>query len=187
MPKATKKSKKARKAIEEEVYSVERIINKKITNNKVYYYLKWHGYPESENTWEPEENLNCPNLIKEFEANFLAEQPAEAKSESKSTEDIPQGSSSDSSSATAAGQGKTGSKKSKQPKTQKVKVETAKGKTPINSSDGKAKNSLEKFAQEDGEQKVYVSGFAKKWEAEEILGATEEDGQMLFLIKWLVS
>lgn len=63
----------------EEEYVVERIIDKRIVDGQIEYFLKWKGYPESENTWEPRENLvGAPKLIKSFEAKLVREQTPRA-------------------------------------------------------------------------------------------------------------
>ncbi len=51
---------------DEEEYEVEEILDKRRHYRKIQYLVKWKGYPLSEASWEPEANLNCPELLKAF-------------------------------------------------------------------------------------------------------------------------
>jgi hypothetical protein len=45
--------------MEEEAYEVEKILDKsQDENGQTIYKVKWKGYPDSDCTWEPEENLS---------------------------------------------------------------------------------------------------------------------------------
>ncbi|XP_028933826.1 histone-lysine N-methyltransferase SUV39H2 isoform X2 [Ornithorhynchus anatinus] len=47
-------------------FEVEYLCNYKVEKDMEYYLVKWKGWPESTNTWEPLENLKCPLLLKQF-------------------------------------------------------------------------------------------------------------------------
>ncbi|EFC40238.1 SprT domain-containing protein [Naegleria gruberi] len=51
----------------DDVYSIERIIKKRVKNKLVEYYVKWEGYPSSENTWVKESDIVGQDIIEEFE------------------------------------------------------------------------------------------------------------------------
>ncbi|CAJ1055187.1 histone-lysine N-methyltransferase SUV39H1 isoform X1 [Xyrichtys novacula] len=47
-------------------FEVEFLCDYKKTKEKEFYFVKWRGFPESDNTWEPKKNLKCAKLIKQF-------------------------------------------------------------------------------------------------------------------------
>jgi hypothetical protein len=52
---------------EVEEFIVEKVLAKRIKNGRVEYLLRWKGYTKDDDTWEPLENLDCADLIEQYE------------------------------------------------------------------------------------------------------------------------
>jgi len=53
--------------IKEREYLVEKILDaRKISPKKFEYLIRWDGYSSEHDTWEPQHNLNCEKLMKDF-------------------------------------------------------------------------------------------------------------------------
>ncbi len=66
---STKRIKKTRnntKKFEETVYYVEAIRSMELRNGQQYYYVKWMGYPEFLNTWEPRSHIRHTPAYAEY-------------------------------------------------------------------------------------------------------------------------
>ena len=52
----------------EEEYKVEKVINHWHSGRArtLQYLIKWKGYPEADNTWEPADQVHAPHLIKAY-------------------------------------------------------------------------------------------------------------------------
>merc|ERR1711892_1068481 len=110
-------------------YEVEKILESRVRKGKTEYLIKWKGYDnEEDNTWEPQENLDCEDKIVDFE---------------------------------------------KQRKDKEAKAAGSKG-------EKRKSEAAEKKEKDDNKPR----GFARGLTAERIIGATNDPGELFFLIKW---
>ncbi|XP_013394122.1 histone-lysine N-methyltransferase SUV39H1-A [Lingula anatina] len=66
-------------------FEVETILDHAEEDGVTYYFIKWRGWPLSYNTWEPEENLNCPEILEAYKENL--NKPSKRKREADSDDD----------------------------------------------------------------------------------------------------
>ncbi|KAG2226374.1 hypothetical protein INT45_000542 [Circinella minor] len=60
---------------DENMFEVEKILAMKEEFGMRRYLIKWKNYDDSENSWEPEDNLSCPELLEQFKATVNKQPP----------------------------------------------------------------------------------------------------------------
>jgi hypothetical protein len=63
----------------EEQYEVEAVRAHRRHRRKLQYLIKWKGYPESDNIWEPVDNVQAPLLIRKYHETHPLEDKRPAK------------------------------------------------------------------------------------------------------------
>lgn len=152
----------------EEEYVVEKIVDRRERKGKVEYLLKWKGYDSGSNSWEPRENLDCPELIKAFEqsrTDAAKKDGAAAGKKRTTTKKKRTGGESENDNDGSDDEGRDDN------------ASTKSNKSKSNDDGGDPK-------QADGEAVEELNGFEKGYVPEKILGATEGDNELLFLIQW---
>ena len=67
-------------------FVVEKILDKRVRNGRIEYYISWKGFDQEKNSWKFNENLNCPELIKAFEDKLKSKKEvSKRKNETAST------------------------------------------------------------------------------------------------------
>ena len=74
--------------LEDDEYEVEEIRDLQKIGRQWKYLVKWLGWPESQNTWEPKENLtNCKSQVREYHRRHLekggSDPPGKKRSQKK--------------------------------------------------------------------------------------------------------
>ncbi|XP_046847221.1 chromobox protein homolog 1-like [Xenia sp. Carnegie-2017] len=168
-----KNQQKLKQEEEEEDYVVEKIVDERVVDGKHEYFLKWKGYSSLDNTWEPAENLDCPDLLEEFKKSRDVA-PREITSESRKRK------AEESSSVISHERPlKTKVKKKKKTSSKSSKSDSLNGEGDKSTTE----NEIEVLPS-NGQEVDQISGFDRGLEADKILGATEVDKEIHFLVKW---
>ncbi len=68
-----------------EEYEVKHLINHRChgKSRMLQYFVKWKGYPESNNTWEPVQNIHAPDLLEKYHRHYPLQDKKEGRARRK--------------------------------------------------------------------------------------------------------
>ncbi|KAM6967453.1 chromobox protein homolog 3b [Aplochiton taeniatus] len=134
-------------------FVVEKIIRRRVADGRVEYFLKWKGFTDVDNTWEPEDNLDCPELIEEFLRNHLSGVNEDECLQPQEPQLIP-------------------------------KEESAEQETEISHPQAYIQQRARDIQEPDEEQPDTPTDLSSHPEPECIIGSTDRQGELMFLVKW---
>ncbi|XP_060906784.1 chromobox protein homolog 3b [Labrus mixtus] len=152
--KQTAKQRKTEVTTVVQEFVVEKIIRRRIFNGRVEYFLKWKGFTDAENTWEPEDNLDCPELIEHFLNTHFSEENEEEQTEVGFI----------------------------------LKEEMTEQETEISCLQSQQRSPIMQtnsdVLEQNDEQSDTPTNLSTYLEPECIIGSTDRQGELMFLVKW---
>ncbi|KAG1940003.1 chromobox protein homolog 3b isoform X1 [Pimephales promelas] len=152
------KNRKAEETTVVQEFAVEKIIRRRVNDGKVEYYLKWKGFTDNsisaENTWEPEDNMDCPELIEEFLRNLAVSGETDQEGCQSLDHEF-------------------------QPKQELTELDADTAHQQLQ------EELIERGNEEVGDHSAEIpAGQSSHPEPDRIIGCTDQQGEMMFLIKW---
>lgn len=176
--------------VPQEEYVVENVVDKKVLEDgQILYLIKWEGYDHNDNTWEPKENITSKALIAQFEKTIKPKEEIKTSArKSKRKSSVLEETKSEEEHETILGD----NEKEKKGTPENEKQADLKDKEPISKEDleppkkkKKSETPTDKATvpneKDNGKQ---PAGFARGLPPEDIAGATEVNGKLMFLLKW---
>lgn len=174
---------------EQQEYAVEKVLDKRFVKGKIQYFIKWKGWDIKDSTWEPIEHLNCPDLVDKFESEYAKknshankEKNGTAKPTIKIKSPVKRHSGASSEEETTSPLKVKKNISLKTPETKKMSeivltdCKAKRGRPRKSNNQSKENGRSEKF-----EESI---GFARNLKPIEIIAAIEDEGELLFLVKW---